>query len=208
MRQSTISSFRNMPSLRPADPENYGSDQRQRKRNHFDNMGCSYLRPFRSDRCAFGIYLCFIPSGKKRSGRSPLKEADRNDTSAKEGKTTSEHRLTDKSYFFQLCQRAAYRGCHYWNSLFSGNADSETSLRRCHLNICCVYRIDTGLWCMARRRSRCVSDPVGRSHQSCVVHYLSAASATGGRQSDISKSCWEIRWSSRAACTAGSHCWR
>ena len=76
------------------------------------NMGCSYLRPFRSDRCAFGIYLCFIPSGKKRSGRSPLKEADRNDTSAKEGKTTSEHRLTDKSDFFQLCQRAAYRGCH------------------------------------------------------------------------------------------------
>ena len=21
-------------------------------------------------------------------------------------------------------------------------------------------------------------------------------------------SCWEIRWSSRAACTDGSHCWR
>ena len=173
-----------------------------------DNMGCSYLRPFRSDRRAFGIYLCLIPAGKKRSGRSPLKEADRNDTSAKEGKAASGHRLTDKSDFYQLCQRAAYRGCHYRNSLFSGNADSEASLRRCHLNICCFYRIDTGLWCMARRRSWCFSDPVGRSHQSCLVHYLSAASATGGRQSDISKSCWEICWSSRAACTDGSHCWR
>ena len=88
------------------------------------------------------------------------------------------------------------------------DADSGDSLCRCRFRICCCYRVSADLRRMARRRSWCISDPVGGTHQSGVVHCLSADSTTGRGQFDLSKSCWKIGRPTRTACANGCHDWR
>lgn len=104
----------------------------------------------------FALYLL-----AKRSGCSPLKKANHNGASTNKGKATSEHCFADESNLYQLCQRTAYRGCHYRSSLLLGNDNSGDSLRRCSFRICCCYSISADLWRMARRRPWRISDPVG-----------------------------------------------
>lgn len=152
----------------------------------------------------FALYLL----AKKEVVAAHLKKTDHNGASTNGGKAASEHRFADESNLYQLCQRTAYRGRHYWSPLLPWNADSEDPLCRCRFRICCRYRVGADLRRMARRRSWHISDSVGRTHQSGVVHCLSADSTTGRGQSDLSKSCWKIGGPARTACADGCHDWR
>ena len=104
----------------------------------------------------FALYLL-----AKKEVVAPLKKADCNGVSANKGKATSEHCFADESNLYQLCQRTAYRGCYYWSPLLLWNADSEDSLCRCRVCICCRYRVSADFRRMAWRRPWHISDSVG-----------------------------------------------
>ena len=101
-----------------------------------------------------------------------------------------------------------YRSGYHRRSVLLWHADPWDPVCRCGLGVCGCYCAGADFRRMARRRSWCISDPVGGTHQSGVVHCLSADSTTGRGQFDLSKSCWKIGRPTRTACANGCHDWR